>query len=74
MRLIPVESSNIERIGYDAEKRILHVRFKGGATYAHHDVPAKKVQEFHAAKSKGTHYHDHFRGKYGVKNLEPHHG
>lgn len=72
MKLIPVEgSSNVQAVGYDPATREMRVQFKGGAIYTHADVPEAKHAAFMAAPSKGTHYHDNFRGKHGAKNLAP---
>lgn len=68
MKLITIEgSSNIDAVGYDPQTREMQVRFKSGAVYTHADVPVLKHAAFIAAKSKGTHYHDNFRSKHGVR-------
>ena len=43
--LVPVDSSNVEGIGYDADSRVLRVRFRNGSAYRYEDVPP----ELHAA-------------------------
>lgn len=65
----PVASSNVEAIGYDPEARVMHVRFKGGSTYAHHDVDPKDHAAFVRADSKDQHYHQAFKGKFAVKKV-----
>jgi hypothetical protein len=70
LKLIPVQSSNIKAIGYSPETREMRVQFNSGAIYTHADVPVRKHAEFIAAKSKGGHYNDNFRGKHAVKKLE----
>ena len=70
MKLIPIEnSSNIKAVGYDPERREMRVQFVGGQIYTHADVPVIAHAKFIASPSKGSHYHDHFRGKYGVKKM-----
>lgn len=71
MKLIPVESSNIDAVGYDPQTREMQVRFKAGAVYTHHDVPVLKHAKFIAAESKGKHYHDNFRGKHNAAKIAP---
>jgi hypothetical protein len=71
MKLIPIEgSSNIQAVGDDPQTREMQVQFKGGAIYTHQDVSVLKHAQFIAAKSKGSHYHDNFRGKHNAKKLE----
>lgn len=62
-----VESSNISHVGYDADKRELHVTFKAnGKTYVHANVePDQHIDMMDAATagaSIGSHYAKHFRG------------
>lgn len=72
MKLIMIEgSSNIEAVGYNPQTREMQVRFKGGAVYTHDDVPVVKHAAFIASTSKGTHYHDNFRGKHNARKVLP---
>jgi hypothetical protein len=72
MKLIPVEnSSNVKAVGYDPQTREMRVQFNGGAIYTHEGVPHVEHAKFIASPSKGTHYHQNFRGKFGVKKLGP---
>lgn len=50
-----VASSNIESVGYDKEKKILCVEFKGGSVYEYLNVPNGQYNMFMQAQSKG-HY------------------
>jgi hypothetical protein len=36
--MIPVESSNISKLGYDNVNKIMHVEFKSGTRYRYFDV------------------------------------
>lgn len=71
MKLIPVQSSNIRAVGYDPATREMQVQFLGGAIYSHTDITPLKHAEFIAAKSKGGHYNETFRGKNGYKKISP---
>ena len=52
--MIPVESSSIELVGYDAETQELYVRFHNrGRTYAYEDVSRAQFEALLAAPSKG---------------------
>ena len=53
MKLHPVKSSNLSKIGYDPETRILEVRFKHGGTYDYENVPPSAYKRLNNAKSKG---------------------
>jgi hypothetical protein len=52
-KLIPVESSMIQAVGYDPETHILEVVFTSGQTYCYEDVPPDVYQALMAADSKG---------------------
>src|SRR4030095_9787270 len=52
-KLVPVESSMIQAVGYDPETRILEVVFNSGQTYCYEDVPPEVHQALMAADSKG---------------------
>jgi hypothetical protein len=64
VRMVDVESSNIDKIGHDPEKNELHVHFRGGSQYIYHDVPAADHAAFMAADSKGKHHRTNIIGKY----------
>lgn len=58
---IPVESSNIAAVAFDARQDdetvgTLYVRFKNGGEFAYYDVPAEKYDAFLDAESKGKFY------------------
>ena len=58
-----VESSNIDKVGYDEKTRGLHVKFKGNAaTYVYADVPVEKFKELKAAKSVGKYLNTAIKG------------
>lgn len=51
-----VKSSNIESIGYDREKLLLEVEFKGGSLYQYKDVGPAVYLELMDSDSKGQHF------------------
>lgn len=53
MNRIPVNSSNINSIGYDILSAILEVEFKDGSIYRYYDVPDYIYKELMNAKSYG---------------------
>ena len=59
--LTPVESSQLEAIGYDSETQTLAVRFKSkgsypGSLYHYNNVSSEDWSAFQAADSKGSHF------------------
>lgn len=65
--MVPVESTNVEAVGYDPDRSRLWVRFKGGPHYRYEGVPRPVYDALLAAPSKGQYLHREVKGKY------PHH-
>lgn len=65
--MVPVSSSNLESVGYDADARELHVKFNNGGHYIYRDVPPEKHRALMSANSKGSHLHAHIKGKHPVR-------
>ena len=62
MRRIPVNSSSIASIGYDAGRLELEIEFhESGDVYLYFDVPAEEYTGFMAADSKGTYLNQVFK-------------
>ena len=57
----PVESSNIESIGYLKESRILKVIFKGGSSYIYKNVDELHIKNINNAKSIGRYFNDNIK-------------
>ncbi len=68
--LVPVESSAIAAIGYDATSRSLFVRFRAGGLYAYLDVPEPVARAFQAAPSKGGFFQDRIDPVFRYARLE----
>lgn len=64
MDLTPVSSSSIDAIGYDEDKRTLHVRFHSGQTYSYQNVEPEECRALLDAKSIGAHFAKHIRPHY----------
>ena len=64
------KSSFIAAIGYDETKQVLDVEFKGGTVYQYAKVPKEHFEEMLKAKSAGTYFYKHIRGKYDHTKLE----
>ena len=61
--LIPVKSSQIAAIGYDAPNQILAVKFARGGIYHYRNFPADEWNKFRTAESFGSYF---------IKNIKPH--
>ena len=64
MHWINVESSNIERVGFDPEKNDLFVKFLSGGTYSYADVDEDIFDNFVRAESKGKYFLDYVKPDY----------
>lgn len=64
MDLKPVDSSNIEAVGYDPANKTMAVRFKGGNVYHYHDVEQDAHAALIGAKSIGNHFHTNIKNSY----------
>ena len=62
--MTPVVSSNVDKVGYDMEKKELHVLFKNGSHYIYAAVPIDAYRAFLGAESVGSHFAQHIRGKF----------
>lgn len=60
----PVDSSNIDSVGYDAENKRLTIRFRTGKTYHYNGVDSGTFDEFMKAESKGKFLYQNIKGKY----------
>lgn len=69
MKRTPVESSNVESVGYDASKRILEVGFKGGTVYQYSEVPSTTHEALMKAGSVGSFLHREIKSRYECKKI-----
>ena len=64
MKLIPVDSSNLSKVGYDAGRRELEVHFRNGGAHRHVDVPPEKYAGLMSADSHGSYYAANIRNNF----------
>ena len=68
VQMNPVKSSNVEAVGYDAARSVLHVRFKGGHHYSYEGVPPDLHAALHGGgkpdHSIGKFVHEQIKGKF----------
>lgn len=70
VEMVPVESSNIKEIGYDTEKKELHVHFKGGAGYIYKEVSHLIYNRLMCAGSVGGFLAKEIKPKYKFEKKE----
>lgn len=58
----PVESSNIDSIGYDAVLKVIQVQFRNGRVYQYDDCDQELYDGFIAAPSKGIYFNTMIKG------------
>lgn len=62
-------SSVIDRIAYDAVKRLLTVLFANGKLYQYNKVGSTVARDFMVAESKGRFFNQNIRGQYESQEL-----
>jgi hypothetical protein len=65
----PIESSSVAAAGYDVDRKILRLRYSGGATYDYADVPQEVFAAFVAAPSRGQFVNQHIKPCYACSRL-----
>ena len=71
MKMKNLNSSNIKRIGYDAELHLMTVEFHrrdGVAIYSYPDTSLKIFEGMLTAESPGKYFNEHIRGKPFIKS------
>ena len=64
MRMVPVESSTLTAVGYDAEGKLLHLEFCSRAVFQYFGVPAALHEALLNATSKGSFFNRSIRGRF----------
>lgn len=67
MNMIPVDSSNLESVGYD--NGTLYVHFHSGGTYSYSGVPEPVYHELMNAASKGEYFSAYIKNSYPYQRL-----
>jgi hypothetical protein len=66
---IPVSSSDIASIGYEAETLTLEVEFLSGRIYQYFGVPVEVYEAFMNAGSYGRFFHYNIKNRYPYNRL-----
>ena len=70
LKLVPVESSQISRIGYSEEHEILAIEFiRNDALYYYEDVEKEVFEKMLKAKSAGRFLGSEIKGKYEYQRM-----
>ena len=64
IEMLPVKSTNLAKVGYDKEGRMLAIQFKSKITYEYFNVSPFVFQGLLKAKSKGTYFNKSIRYKF----------
>lgn len=64
-----IESSHLERVGYNIEQRTLYIDFLNGDTYKYNSVPAYKVLALLKAPSAGIYFWEEIRDSYSYEKV-----
>lgn len=68
--MIPVESSNLESVGYDEINKQLYVRFLKGGLYFYSNVPVTIYSALMNASSHGEYFSRYIRNDYPTQRVE----
>lgn len=72
VQMVPVESSSIECVGYDATSQELHVKFRSGpAVFVYVDVPPEEYAALMEAGSKGHYVATQIKTRFNFKRIDP---
>lgn len=75
MRMIPIDSSNLDSAGYDPLDSILRVSFKNArqplskTTYEYSDVPQRVFTELLESGSPGSYFNDNIKYSFKYQKL-----
>lgn len=67
--MVPVVSSNLSSVGYEAETQTLYVTFTNGSTYTYEAVPEDVYQGLLSAESVGKYLNQNVKGHYDYRKV-----
>lgn len=62
--MLPVSSSSIAALGYDAESETVYVEFLNGSTYAYKGVPEQEFENLRTAPSIGAYFNRNYKNAF----------
>ena len=69
MTWLPLESKMFFSVAYDAEKRILYLRFRSGDVYRYFHFSQHEYQHFLSAEAKGRHFLSNIRNCFPYERM-----
>ena len=69
MDRIPVSSSDLSSVGYDATSQVLEIEFNNGGVYQYFDVPQYAYDGLMSAGSHGEYFGTEIKGVYRYARL-----
>ncbi|SOD12264.1 KTSC domain-containing protein [Pedobacter xixiisoli] len=67
--LIPVSSSNIESVGYDAENEFVFIKYTNQSIYVYKGVSQVEYENLLYAPSVGSYMHRNFKNVYPYERI-----
>lgn len=62
--MTPVQSSNVDSVGWDAATSRLYIKFNSGSIYVYENVPEDVFLDLEAAVSVGSYFNRQVKGQY----------
>jgi len=69
MKRNPVNSTNINSIGYDSVNQILEIEFQSGGIYQYPNVPESVYNKLMLAESKARYFHMNIKDTYSYRRI-----
>lgn len=69
LKMVAVQSSNVDAVGYEAASSSMHIKFKNGATYKYADVPQGVYTALLESSSVGSFLSDNVKGKFTFSRI-----
>lgn len=69
MMRVPVRSSNLRSVGYDAVTKVLEVEFMSSGVYQYSGVPVHVYHSLMTAISHGEYFSSHIRNVYPYRKV-----
>ena len=70
MRRLPVDSTSLASVGYDAGTAVLEIEFREGGVYQYYQVPARVHRELMSAESRGSYFTQFIRPTYRFRRMD----
>lgn len=69
MDMLPVVSSNLSAVGYDAANQQLYVQFHSGSVYVYSNVPQTIYKSLMRAESKGSYHAAYIKHSFPYRRI-----